>query len=312
MKILNVFRTDPDDFQETLYPVIGEVLVRPVKGSRLDAKIRMAQLNRLAMFTIKALPLRVCQEPTHEFYKLTIPLGMRFSVYEEGRHRNFEDNSAHLCRSDLPFDFSANTDSRALVVQASKKDLLEGALRLNPQQRSAEPDFAKSISFSDPEGHALLQSLAQLWSELYAEKTMLESSIATQELEDRVLTNLILAAQADPGRGVEPAAPKAVSLAEDYLTANISCAVSRADLADAVGMSIRSLSRGFVKRHGIGPMKFLKMRRLESAYKCLLGAEPGATTVTKVALNLGFNHLGKFAIEYRNIFGELPSRTLRR
>ena len=41
--------------------------------------------------------------------------------------------------------------------------------------------------------------------------------------------------------------------------------------------------------------------------------EPTApTTVTRAALASGFSQLGRFAVEYRRVFGERPSETLRR
>jgi AraC-like DNA-binding protein len=41
-----------------------------------------------------------------------------------------------------------------------------------------------------------------------------------------------------------------------------------------------------------------------------VAAEPG-TTVTSVALDSGFAHLGRFAAAYRHHYGESPSETLR-
>ena len=68
----------------------------------------------------------------------------------------------------------------------------------------------------------------------------------------------------------------------------------------------------FEKKYGIGPMAFIKQRRLDAAYLELLSAKPDNTTVTQVAINYGFAHTGKFAIEYGKAFGESPSTSLAR
>ena len=50
---------------------------------------------------------------------------------------------------------------------------------------------------------------------------------------------------------------------------------------------------------------------LEAARRELMSAERDQTTVTVVALQYGFYHLGRFAGTYRETFGELPSETLK-
>jgi AraC-like DNA-binding protein len=44
----------------------------------------------------------------------------------------------------------------------------------------------------------------------------------------------------------------------------------------------------------------------------LRGSEPGTSTVTDVAMSYGFNHVGKFAIAYKEAFGESPSASLQK
>ena len=58
-------------------------------------------------------------------------------------------------------------------------------------------------------------------------------------------------------------------------------------------------------------MRYLKHCRLEAAHRELMSAERDQTTVTVVALQYGFYHLGRFAGAYRETFGELPSETLK-
>ena len=60
-------------------------------------------------------------------------------------------------------------------------------------------------------------------------------------------------------------------------------------------------------------MEYLREIRLKRAREALLAADPcSATSVTEIALDSGFVHLGRFSSEYRNRFGESPSQTLRR
>jgi transcriptional regulator GlxA family with amidase domain len=50
-------------------------------------------------------------------------------------------------------------------------------------------------------------------------------------------------------------------------------------------------------------------RRLATAYRHFSQASPD-TSVARIALDLGFDHLGRFAQHYRQVIGESPSQTL--
>jgi AraC family ethanolamine operon transcriptional activator len=52
------------------------------------------------------------------------------------------------------------------------------------------------------------------------------------------------------------------------------------------------------------------MLRLSRARGALLSADASLTTVTAIATGFGFLELGRFSVEYREIFGESPSQTL--
>jgi transcriptional regulator GlxA family with amidase domain len=94
--------------------------------------------------------------------------------------------------------------------------------------------------------------------------------------------------------------------------ANVGNAVCLADVCRETKVSVRTLSRTFASAHGLGPMGFLKQRRLEAANRALLAADPAETHVTDVSLRYGFSQMGRFAVEYRRAFHEPPSQTLRR
>ena len=56
-------------------------------------------------------------------------------------------------------------------------------------------------------------------------------------------------------------------------------------------------------------MAYLKRLRLEEVRRLLLARRDG-TSVSRIALDWGFEHLGRFASDYRQAFGETPSQTL--
>ena len=83
------------------------------------------------------------------------------------------------------------------------------------------------------------------------------------------------------------------------------------DLCDAAGVSERTLRSVFHESFGIGPIRYLRLRQLRRIRAALRVADPDSETVTKVASDFGVWDLSRFAREYRAVFGEAPSQTLR-
>jgi AraC-like DNA-binding protein len=82
-------------------------------------------------------------------------------------------------------------------------------------------------------------------------------------------------------------------------------------IAARVGVSLRSLEAGFREWRQSTPTQSLRRTRLTRARAELL-APFESTSVTAVALENGFVHLGRFSAYYRAAFGESPGQTLRR
>lgn len=82
-------------------------------------------------------------------------------------------------------------------------------------------------------------------------------------------------------------------------------------LSNMVGISERTLRTAFAEYFGIGPTKYLKIRILREARKSLRKADPSKSSVTDVAVGLGIWEFGRFARDYKMLFGECPSDTLR-
>ena len=85
-----------------------------------------------------------------------------------------------------------------------------------------------------------------------------------------------------------------------------------ADICRAVGASERTLRASCEERLGMGPIRYLWLRRMHLARRALLGADPATATVTQIATDHGFWELGRFSVSYHALFGESPSASLRK
>lgn len=73
----------------------------------------------------------------------------------------------------------------------------------------------------------------------------------------------------------------------------------------------RKLHRAFMEVYGVPPITFARNKRLGDVHTALLAGDE-RTAIRMVAREHGFLHLGRFAAEYRELFGEMPSTTLKR
>jgi AraC-like DNA-binding protein len=85
---------------------------------------------------------------------------------------------------------------------------------------------------------------------------------------------------------------------------------SVAELCSVYDLPRRTVNRAFQNALGMGPATYLRRIRLNAARRAL--QERKSATVTDVALEFGFWHLGRFAEQYNKLFGESPHKTLHR
>ena len=84
------------------------------------------------------------------------------------------------------------------------------------------------------------------------------------------------------------------------------------EICAALGVSERTL-RECCKQHlGMGPSRYRRLRRMQRVHSALRSRHPRAASVLEVASRYGIRDLGRFASDYRALYGELPSATLRR
>jgi AraC-like DNA-binding protein len=84
------------------------------------------------------------------------------------------------------------------------------------------------------------------------------------------------------------------------------------ELCVEVGVSERTLRVCCQEILGVSPKRYLLVHRMRLARRALRDSASGHTTVTEIATRYGFWQFGRFAGEYKLLFGEFPSTTLAR
>ena len=97
----------------------------------------------------------------------------------------------------------------------------------------------------------------------------------------------------------------------DYIERNLKLELSAEVLAEQACMSLRSLYALFDRHLGTTPKHYVRLRKLERVHACLSDASCSVRSVTELAMDYGFLHLGRFSETYRQRYGVLPSVTLR-
>jgi len=115
---------------------------------------------------------------------------------------------------------------------------------------------------------------------------------------------------------IEPVAPRANDVgrrrvarrAETLIRERLGASCSVAQIAAEFGTTLRSLEIGFQEVYGMAPHAYRTSLRMSAARTDL---RRGSGTVSEVAVRWGFQHLGRFSVDYRRMFGESPSITMR-
>ena len=102
-----------------------------------------------------------------------------------------------------------------------------------------------------------------------------------------------------------------VKQAEEYMRTHLEAPITLMSLCKALHISKRPLNYGFQEVFGVSPMAYLKTLRLQSVRTQLQLADPETTAIAEIANRFNFQSLGHFSRDYKTMFGELPSETLK-
>lgn len=98
----------------------------------------------------------------------------------------------------------------------------------------------------------------------------------------------------------------------DYIEEHLTEEITIDKVVEVAGVSPSCLFLAFRNYKDMTPTAYIKNQRLELARRRLLTSYAHGQSVTQIATDCGFHHLSRFASDYRDRFGELPSLTRRK
>ncbi|OKO88117.1 AraC family transcriptional regulator [Bradyrhizobium sp. NAS80.1] len=203
----------------------------------------------------------------------------------------------------------------ASAYAAMRFDLNEVASLFGGEARLSDPDTWRSRGHfrADLETGAIAsRRLVRIMSYLRTHQHRLTPSTADfwkRSIVECMAANVMSSLPPDDA-GWLPSARRLIRRVEDYLDEAGTRPVHVSEICAALGVSRRTLHRAFQEVFGLGPVSFLRHKRLCAVHSILHESAPGSTTVAAVAMDQGFYELGRFSQYYFAMFGERPSQTL--
>ena len=305
-----------DDF-EAMHTRLCTVLkphgLRRLSDLPVSGIICRARLNRISLNVLRIGPsVEVAPGALEDFFLVQIPIVGSVELSVGSEQIKCEGTAGAVISPGERLRLRWSDNCTQLIVQIPR-DAMELSLAQRLGRKSGTAlRFQAAFDLNASAGRDWRQ-LLDLAIRSVDHDGVLSREPVCSDLEDLLLSAL-LATQ--PHNHVDAlaqrsdAAPFYIVRAEREMRRQLCDALTVAGLASAAGVSERTLHLGFRRFRGTTPMGQLLALRLHEARRLLRDPEPG-TTVARVAAEVGFHQFGRFAAAYRDLFGELPSKTLR-
>jgi AraC-like DNA-binding protein len=234
------------------------------------------------------------------------------SVRQGGKQAQWQRGSTIPISPNLPtmLDFGQQFATIALKLHRQRLELLCSRWLGHPLDE--ELRFALT-PFSDTLQHTWNSTLPLLESSGFGGNALPQAAEAA--LEEFVFTLLLKGHPHNFSEELEQPerrpGSRLVRRAVQFVEEHANSAPTASEVAAGIGVSVRALQEAFRDWRQVTPTEYLRSIRLQRARDALLQANP-STTVTDVALDHGFFHLGRFSQHYKVAFGESPAATLAR
>lgn len=305
-----LFFRDFDEFTAAIDGVAGRFV--PTARSETDWWLRPASFGRLSVQLLQiGGAVTFAGDGTDNAITLGIPISDWASMRIDGEP--LQVNSFLLTTAGQPFTFAAGRPTRwaALAIPFDHGLLAPEMVEfMNPHgKRSAQLrtqaihiNRARSLLAqlcAGDDGVRFADAAAARVAEEELMAILLHAIESSSRLQDRPM-----------GRPRYPRG-RVLARALELIEASSGQPLLLQDLCRVTCVSERTLRNVFHEYFNVGPMRLMKVRQLQEIHTALQAADRSAETVADIATRFGVWDFSSFARNYRALYGETPSRTLR-
>jgi AraC-like DNA-binding protein len=310
---------DADEAAEVLRPAFFPIEIAPSGTHSLRIRVKADQLPLLSIGYLDmggAAVMRIADIPG---YQIAVAVSGHTVTKWPDRHTTTvtAPGSATVFQPGTNAELLWSPDCAQLGIMIAPAEILRELEKLLGRPVRKPVEFDRRLDLTAPASQSWLNLAGILAREAGKDDGLLRHRLAVANLQQLLIHGLLLTqphnytdALRDDGR---PASDVVVKKAVDLMHCHPEWVWTTAELARATGVSARALQKAFARSGELPPMTYLRHLRLHRVRAELADASRvrSSAAVTAVASRWGFMHFGRFAQQYRQLFGEAPSQTLR-
>ena len=310
------FKTQsPEEFHERIASVGPTRRVEQVGKRKFSVSAELTRWETTGLFCLDMKSMRVLADEGRDFLGVTVPLQGAFSVCGGSATGDFGPGSAHVLGTGDPFDLKADSSVKLIVANFFMPRIADYTRRMQLDRGPACLHGGTRLDLRRTSAQAFLELLRSAWRSARQTDPAKSSGFVRTEMEGALISALLFSAYDDaPSQSAKLRSggePRWIKRVEEYIDACLTTPVTLADIADVAGVSARTVCRAFERKHGRGPIGFLKELRLDRVRAELLLADRKEAKISEIAAHYGFVDPGRFSGMYKARFGETPSQTLK-
>jgi AraC-like DNA-binding protein len=305
---------DVDTATEALSKAYSAVTVLPDPGAKdLHMEVAMCKLPNLSLGGLEISSSKV-RSSCYPLVAVCLPVSGQILITSSRGSARVSDGSAAVVSPGNPVVVEYMSDDCRMETLLFEQSAVEAELAGMLGATVTKP-LSFDLQFSLSDASTFSRALTLLHNELTDPAGLTAVPAMSSQLGRLIMAGLLVSQthnyteELTRPRAVPGSKP--IRNALEFIESQPAEIETVADIAAAVGLSVRALDDGFHRYVGTPPMAYLRQVRMARAHEELLAADPELTTASAIARKWGFGHYGRFAAEYARRFCRKPSETLR-